>query len=142
MNSPSSDCRAAYPGEEKHNAPLDNVRASCRTGAALSPSGASSAQSTRIALADPRHADFSSKWIDGTKSIFISIGEGFSKALAKDGAWVQATRGDAFVTNGDRLCRRVSTILTFFKVAHDMRFWPIALNSLKADLIGICWAGR
>jgi len=76
------------------------------------------------AVSGPRGAqvtvtDNSLKWINGIKSFFISIGEGFSKALAKDGAWVQATRGDAFVTNGDRLCRRVSTILTFFKVAHD-----------------------
>jgi hypothetical protein len=40
-------------------------------------------------MVNQRHGDFSSKWIDGTKSIFISIGEGFSKALAKDGACVR-----------------------------------------------------
>jgi hypothetical protein len=43
-----------------------------------------------------RHADNSLKWIDGTKSFFISIGEGFSKALAKGGARCRDTRGDVF----------------------------------------------
>jgi hypothetical protein len=42
-----------------------------------------------------RHAG-SEPWIDGTKSFFISIGEGFSKALAKEGARRRATHGDAF----------------------------------------------
>jgi len=97
---------------------------------------------TRGAGHHSRLADYTSKWIGGTKSIFISIGEGFSKALAKDGACVQATRGDAFVTNGDRLCRRVSTILTFFKSRMTTRFWPIARNSLTVGLNGTCWAVR
>ncbi len=42
-----------------------------------------------------------------------------SSGLAKTAHVVKPLAATLFVTNCDRLCRRVSTILTFFQIAHD-----------------------